>query len=275
MLNGIPTIMPAGIYKIHNKCTNKCYVGSTKNFESRWKQHLSNLQNQKHSSIKLQRSYNKHGIDAFEFEVIEELPYERTIIIQREDYWISQLNSKQNGYNIADASFGDQLTHHPNRLDIISRIKATSIRNMQSMTTEQRKLKFGRHGPDNGMYGRKHTDAAKERISQANTGNEYSKGKLRSDQTKQILSDIAKTRIGDKNPFYGKNHSNETKRKIGNANLGNNPVNRLQYSISGKIYNGLDSAERGTGIKRSTIRHRCISQNKKYDEYFIIRPCQL
>lgn len=39
-------------------------------------------------------------------------------------------------------------------------------------------------------------------------------GKTHSEETKKILSELAKQRTGEKNPFYGKHHTEETKRKI-------------------------------------------------------------
>ena len=54
----------SGIYKIQNKNTGKCYVGSAVNIDRRKKKHFLELRNGIHHSLKLQRSYNKHGIDA-------------------------------------------------------------------------------------------------------------------------------------------------------------------------------------------------------------------
>ena len=39
-----------------------------------------------------------------------------------------------------------------------------------------------------------------------------------SNETKVIISEFAKTRIGNKNPFYGKHHSEETKELIRKKN---------------------------------------------------------
>jgi group I intron endonuclease len=50
-----------------------------------------------HHSIKLQRAYNKYGIDNFIYEIIEEC--NELLLIEREQYWIDSLNSCKNGYN--------------------------------------------------------------------------------------------------------------------------------------------------------------------------------
>jgi len=61
-----------GIYKITNVITGKVYIGSTTNFKNRWSSHICRLKNNTHHSIKLQNSVNKHNIENFKFEVLEE-----------------------------------------------------------------------------------------------------------------------------------------------------------------------------------------------------------
>ena len=47
------------IYKITNKINKKSYVGlTTQNIETRYKQHLYLLENNKHHSTKLQKDFN-------------------------------------------------------------------------------------------------------------------------------------------------------------------------------------------------------------------------
>jgi group I intron endonuclease len=86
------------IYKIVNIKTNKIYVGSTSNFKRRKRQHLLHLKQNKHHSIKLQRSYNKHGKENFIFEIIQDnIPEEHVTAF--ENLWIKSYNSYTNGYN--------------------------------------------------------------------------------------------------------------------------------------------------------------------------------
>jgi len=61
----------SGVYKIVNVLDGKIYIGSAKNFKKRAYQHRSSLRNNKHQNKYLQRAFNKHGADAFLFEVIE------------------------------------------------------------------------------------------------------------------------------------------------------------------------------------------------------------
>ncbi len=72
----------SGIYKILNKSNNKCYIGSTINFNDRRNLHFSKLKRGKHHSIILQRAYDKYGIDNFEFIILEEC--ENDNLLERE-----------------------------------------------------------------------------------------------------------------------------------------------------------------------------------------------
>ena len=85
-----------GIYKILNKLTDDCYVGSSINTKQRSQRHFKDLRNGYHHSIVLQRAVDKYGIENFEFIIIEEC--DKTILIEREQFYLDSLKPK---YNIA------------------------------------------------------------------------------------------------------------------------------------------------------------------------------
>ena len=87
------------VYKIVNITTNEIYVGSTIDFNKRSKEHFRMLLHNKHHSIKLQRSYNKHGIVNFKIEVIEQCTQENKQ--EKEQYYIDTLKPS---YNISLSS---------------------------------------------------------------------------------------------------------------------------------------------------------------------------
>lgn len=59
------------IYEIINKHTGKRYVGQTiRAPELRWRQHRSDLENQKHHNSELQEDFDQYGITAFQFGII-------------------------------------------------------------------------------------------------------------------------------------------------------------------------------------------------------------
>ena len=61
----------AVIYRIRNRITGKCYIGETmeKDPHARWKQHTYNIQRGKGCPA-LRDAVQKHGVDAFEFQIL-------------------------------------------------------------------------------------------------------------------------------------------------------------------------------------------------------------
>ena len=82
-------------------------------------------------------------------------------------------------------------------------------------------------GERNGFYGKHHTDETKERIRQANLGNQITEeqrnkirisklGKKRTAEQKEAISKGRKGKtVGENNGMHGRKHSEETRAKIG------------------------------------------------------------
>lgn len=106
-----------GIYKVTCKINNKIYVGQSVNIEIRLKGHTKNHLNENlvDYNTKFYRALRKHGIENFTFEIIEEVKT-KSLMNDRETYWISRYDSFKNGYN--STSGGNNVTDsgelHPN-----------------------------------------------------------------------------------------------------------------------------------------------------------------
>jgi group I intron endonuclease len=59
-----------GIYGIENTITDKWYIGSSVELSKRFSRHLWELRSGRHHSDKLQRSFDKHGVKAFDFKLL-------------------------------------------------------------------------------------------------------------------------------------------------------------------------------------------------------------
>lgn len=92
-------MIKSGIYKIKNKTNNKVYIGSAYDFQNRWRRHEKSLKENNHHSSKLQRAWNKHGESNFVFEVVEYVE-DKSIILEREQFWLDELKAVKNGYNV-------------------------------------------------------------------------------------------------------------------------------------------------------------------------------
>ena len=78
--------MKTGIYRIVQVSTGRHYIGSAIHVDKRRIRHLWELRTGRHNNAKLQRSWNKYGIEDFTFEVMELCTPE--VLIEREQYWI-------------------------------------------------------------------------------------------------------------------------------------------------------------------------------------------
>ena len=89
------------VYKITNLITNKCYIGSSENYQNRWNQHKKNAFNPNHKSYKyhLQSSIRKYGIENYKYEVLREDFLTRYEAEEYEQQMIDFYDSYYNGYN--------------------------------------------------------------------------------------------------------------------------------------------------------------------------------
>jgi group I intron endonuclease len=82
-----------GVYAIF--CNGKIYIGSSNNINSRWTVHKWYLKNNTHQNVFLQREWNKHGIEAFEFVILEQVNDLSNLRI-REQLWIDEMKRAAN-----------------------------------------------------------------------------------------------------------------------------------------------------------------------------------
>lgn len=109
-----------GIYAVICKPLNLFYVGSTNNLLGRFRQHFTNLARQSMGIGRKQEmidAYKAHGVDSFEFRILEKLPdVEKhrastdgkfsAALLEKEGSWIVKLEAEgmkgANSHNIED-----------------------------------------------------------------------------------------------------------------------------------------------------------------------------
>lgn len=201
--------MSYNIYLITNLENKKQYVGITKfSITERFYQHTKR-------GFILTGAIKKYGEDKFFIELIEEVDTAGSAY-ELEQYYIKEYNTKvPYGYNLTDGGdgiFGWEVTEEY-RQECSERVKQLH---------KEKKV---------GMYGKKHSDETKKKMSLSAKGNKRSSGRIVSEETKQklreknvgrVLSEDTKKKIsenhhdvsGENNPMYGKKHSPETIEKI-------------------------------------------------------------
>ena len=86
----------SGIYAITNIKSGKVYIGSTIDFEKRWGEHRRGLHRGDYTNPHLQRSYNKYGIDVFEFSILEYVDNIKNLT-KVEQFWMDKYREEALG----------------------------------------------------------------------------------------------------------------------------------------------------------------------------------
>jgi group I intron endonuclease len=157
--------MCSGVYKIVNKLNNKMYIGSTCDFESRWKHHKKNLRKGKGSKV-LQRAWDKYGEGVFEFSVAEYVSGGKEILIEREQYYTDLLEPE---YSMLKECVGSLLGY-----------KHTD----ESRKNNSEAQKICQLGEKNGFYGKHHTEETKKKHSN------FMRGRKLSEEHKRKIGDF-------------------------------------------------------------------------------------
>lgn len=213
------------IYKITNTLNGKMYIGQTRmGTGMRWNCHVCDaFRKGRQKALPLYRAFRKYGTSNFTIEVLE-LCVSLEHLNTREVFWIKELDSRRNGYNLTDGGKAYECT--PETREKMAAAKRGKKRgpmseetkrkigkanlNSQVFTPERRaflsRITKVRMLKNNPFKGRRHTAESKAKMSLALTGRKY-----HSEAFKGMMSERM---MGDRNPFYGKQHTQETMDRI-------------------------------------------------------------
>ncbi len=190
------------IYAIINIIDDKLYVGQAIDKDKRWKNHKIALQCNKHPNRYLQSAYNKYGVDAFIYVVLEKV--EDLKLTEREQYWmdVTGCYDRELGYNLAPAAGSPLGFKHSEE----TKLKLSKIHKGQKRS-EEFKLKISKSWETRIV-----SEETREKLRLSHLGH------IQSEETK---TKRASSMIGNKNNAGKKRKtptSEETRRKISVAN---------------------------------------------------------
>ncbi|TXH17004.1 MAG: hypothetical protein E6R03_04585 [Hyphomicrobiaceae bacterium] len=257
------------VYQLSYKPTGQYYVGSTANLEKRRKRHFYEMRNRRHHNARIMELIGSGFSECdWDFEVISSHPDEESAR-QAEEEKLRAHRRCRLCLNVGrHATGGDNLTRHPDKDRIVACRKERQLEVIAKMSVAEKRVKWGKLGKDNPMYGRKHSEHAKAVMSRASLGHSRNKGLKRTQETCEKLSRIASLKVGAKNAFYGKKHSVATKAKLAEANKGRKPANMRPIKVGGVYYEGVTAAARALEVSPALVVYRLKS--KKWDYHYLI-----
>lgn len=221
------------IYKIRNVVNNKFYVGSAVDTRTRFRQHRRLLRKKAHHCKHLQSSWDKYGEDAFKFEVVENVPF-RERLEEAEDVWLAAHVGQPHCYNSGRSARAPWRGTKGTGLSPLTGISISEERKerLREATLEQWKTSDPRTGRKHSAEAKQKisakvqaalaegrggrfipTEETRQKMSEAQKGNQYAKGAVRSEECKKRLSEMAS---GNQN-WLGKTHTEESKARMGQA----------------------------------------------------------
>lgn len=173
------------IYKATNKINGKVYIGKTKDFERRIKEHISTSKKSDinwHFANALRKSPTE-----FVWEILEECSEEN--VNDRETFWISHFNSdnKSFGYNSTKGGDGGNINgNHPNKQEIYEKVS----RSLKGRKRDKNlyEMLLAKYGTEEGEF--------RWKQYRRNMGQKVSKSALGKPKSKSHVANFAKKTRG-------------------------------------------------------------------------------
>ena len=109
------------IYAYRNKANGKYYVGQSKSFNKRHKQHLAG------KAKGFDRELARLGEDAFEILILEE-ELDKELMDERETYYIAKLKAFTDGYNMVEEGGGGRPKLDVTKIMTCVRVKPATLK---------------------------------------------------------------------------------------------------------------------------------------------------
>lgn len=188
--------MTSAVYVIVNVSSGRKYVGSTKDVERRFKDHVTLLSRGLHHCRHLQRAWDIHGKDYFEFKLVEIVDVDR--LTEREQFHLSAASLVYNASRfVVRPMLGRKMSDETK-----AKLRACNIGRKHSVQTKQRmsaarkghatsevtRTKIGARSYVGQNVGHRHTLESRAKMSVARKGcvfSEQHKAALRAAKARQ------------------------------------------------------------------------------------------
>ena len=218
---------------MHTSPSGKMYFGITsQTAEERWRKGKGYSYNEHFT-----RAINKYGWENIQHIILTEnltkeeaCHYEEVLI----DYFDTMNPNK--GYNIKS---GGECNRHGEET--------------------KRKISDANKGVSNGMYGKKHTEESRVKMSKNNA--RYWRGNTRTEESRVKMSEAHK---GENHPMYGKHHTQETKQKISRGNTGKTHTDEYKKRLSKANTGGNNPNAKKVLCLETGQVFDCMKQAKKW-----------
>lgn len=148
-----------GIYKIINTIDQKSYIGSTvRSFKQRWSYHKYTFKRQANSRY-LQNAWDKYGEENFSFEIVEVLT-DKSLVLEREQYWIDLLKPEYNLAPVAGTNIGCRHSEEEKKR------KGQATKKLWQDEAYRLKQLERLSGVTNPFYGKAHSHESRNKISE-------------------------------------------------------------------------------------------------------------
>lgn len=238
-----------GLYAIVSKKSDRLYIGSSVNIESRWHTHISSLRNGRHHCVWLQRSFDKHGEDNFFFTIL--FTCEERDLILKEQRLLNELKKKYNTSSDAIAPMRGKKMNQATKDKISNTLKGRVLTKEHIEKTRA------------GLIGKPRPQSVIEALRIANTGKKASdetrakqSAAQKASWTDERKASWAISNTGANNPRYGKELSQKS---IENMRAASNkkPVRRIDPSTQEtKCYESIRAAARD-GFDFRAVQNCC------------------
>ncbi len=190
----------AVIYRITNMVNGHYYIGSAESFERRKWQHTYDLKRGAHKNPRLQAAWNKHGADMFVFEVLEEVPADRTAF-DIENTYLIRCVGQPDCYNINTDAY-------------VPRLGIVLTDEVKEKISNSRK---GKHAGENHYrYGKTVSEEVRAKIGAAQKGKPKAPGRKVTEEGRAKIK--ANIEAGKSHKHWtGRKHTEEAKMKMSKA----------------------------------------------------------